>query len=156
MRKMILFFLLCFSAGVAIAQPNTIQLISRSPITVGLAACIPIAPCDNTAASPAMPVGIVTNSVLNPNGKTYTITIQTNGIILAPIPFGENCTTGDLVGDLTGTGNLADLGPPATVLASSPIGFVGICIGDNAALTEMELVIQPGYVYGPNPNGTNN
>lgn len=99
--------------------------------------------CDNTVASPAPAIGVFT-SAGTAGGRGTQATVAINGVVLVPAN-GGNCTAGDLIGDVDGSGNLGDLGPPAS--ASGPFSYIGICQGDNAALTEMQLTVQPGYVF---------
>lgn len=144
MKTILAFFLFTLTA---LAQPTFITFVTRTQFTVGVTACVAnlgLVTCDNTGLTPPAAVGIVTSSALNTNGRNYTTTVQINAVDDAPVPFGTLCNSGDLVGDVDGTGTLGDLGQPAT--AVGPAAYVGLCLGNDVTLTKMFVAVQPGYV----------
>jgi hypothetical protein len=159
---------LLFLSALAVAQTVT-PTINQTSITgkvsmavlAGQGACqetetgeISFRPCDNTAVSPSAAYGVFTTSQATVGG---TATIVINGVILTnnTIPFyeggppGGNCNTGDLLGDVDGTGNLADLGAPGQQFYAFPESYVGICQGTAVfhGVPMLEMVVQPGYLF---------
>jgi hypothetical protein len=159
--KKVLFFALLLVPFFASAQATTKQ-VPAVAVVAGQTACfgsyegsIPgFVPCDNTASSPAAAVGVFTTTghpaTRGVSGSGLAATIVLNGIVTVPIPiFGTLCNAGDLVGDIDSSGNAADLGQPGTISTAYPESYVGICMGVNAFLTQMTILVQPGYVFEP-------
>ena len=89
-------------------------------------------------------------------GSSQSAMLALNGQITVPIPiFGQGlCSVGDLMGDVDGSGNLNNMDAPGTiVLGSYAESYVGICVGYNAQLTQLTLIVQPGYIFDPSVTG---
>ena len=161
MKKGLIVSLFLLVAAFASAQ-TTIQVIPAVPVTAGQAACIGTYTgsvpgyvlCDNTAVSPAASVGVYLSAGTPPTrgvrGSGTYATLALNGQVTVPIPvYGTVFSPGHLVGDIDGSGNLADLGAPGTTSDIYALSYAGFAVSMNASLTQLTMVVQPGFVFDP-------
>jgi hypothetical protein len=152
MKKLVISLFLLVAAFASAQTTTNATTISAKPavaVVAGQTACYTnsgYAPCDNTIPSPAVAVGVFLTAG-SPGRSGAAATIAVNGVYLVPIPvFGTVCALGNLLGDTDGSGNVQDMGPaPGLVGFPPPVSYVGVCQGMNGALTEMQILIQPGY-----------
>jgi len=142
--------------GAAFAQ--TISLPARVAINAGQ--CISFSggfavPCNNINPSgPAVALGVALNTVPAAAPRMHTtVVVQYSGLVTVPIlALGGSAVyqSGDLVGDIDGTGDLSDLGVPVlgpvtTTLTGFPgWTYVGTVLSYNAGY--VTILVQPGYI----------
>ena len=160
--------ILCFLAlAIPAFAQTTVQVTPAVAVVAGQSACLGqyqgsvqgFVPCDNTAASPAGAVGVFITAghpqTRGVPGSAVQATIAYNGVFTVPfLATGSGgCAAGELVGDIDGSGDLNAMGYPGTTSDLYAESYVGYCVGMNAALTQMTLFIQPGYVFDPPATG---
>lgn len=149
MKKLALLIFLSLSAAA-----QTFQYQAHVAINAGQCVAILglfVAPCNNFPVNgfPPVPVGVALTSVAAVSKGHTTITVQYAGLVTVPDTSFGLINSGDLLGDLDGTGNLNDFGTPQGGPVYVGLGptYAGIALGEAGGFITM--IVQPGYIPQP-------